>query len=140
MVSIKRSLSFLGNGYWTKPLGSDLSAPLQSHCPDPPRHFSRKEAPETFWAMVPLWGWGSVPPGPPNTQTQIRPSGPQEVPSHTIQQRGLYLHTDLCYIENSILNEPCHRVVKHLVNRLTGLQEREEKRERDCETGNKQSN
>lgn len=52
----------------TKPLSSDLSAPLQSHYPHPPHHFSRKGVQETFWAMVLLWGWGSVLPGPPDIQ------------------------------------------------------------------------
>lgn len=54
--------------YETLPSGSDLFAPLQSHCPRLLRHFSRKEAQRTFWATAHLMGWNSVPPGPPDKQ------------------------------------------------------------------------
>lgn len=132
-----------------KPLSSDLSAPLQSRYPHPPHHFSRKEVQETFWAMVPLWGWDSVPPGPPDVHSYINEFSDcvlhtKTAAFHSIfnhsrcvitswliwsvfvtMQHDLYLKTDLCYIKNSILNQPCHCIVKNLVKCLAGLWDRE---------------
>lgn len=44
-------------------------------------------------------------------------------------QQDLCLKTNLCYIKNSILNQPRHCVVKNLVKCLAGLWDKEKMHE-----------